>query len=67
MNEPKQDITAAKIEVAVRAAQTARSVLDLLSVHDHTSARLHWRLIGEELQALRRALGEAWPDDGGVL
>jgi hypothetical protein len=50
-----------QIEVAIRSAQTARSILDLLTCKDRLTAGLMWKQIIDDLEGLRQAVHEAWP------
>ena len=50
-----------QIEVAIRAAQTAKSVLDLLAARDRLTAGLMWQQIVDDLEGLRKAVHESWP------
>lgn len=49
-----------QIEVAIRAAQTAKSVLDLLTARDRVTAGLMWKQITDDLEGLRKTVLEAF-------
>jgi hypothetical protein len=51
-----------QIEVAIRAAQTARSVLELLTCKNRLTAGLMWKQIVDDLEGLRKAVHEAWSE-----
>ena len=51
-----------QIEVAIRAAQTARSILDLLTCTNRTTAGLLWKQIVDDLEGLRKSVHEAYKE-----
>jgi hypothetical protein len=51
-----------QIEIAIRAAQTAKSVLDLLSARNRLTAGLMWAKIVYDIEGLRKAVHETWPE-----
>ena len=53
--------SAKRIEVAIRAAQTAKSVLELLNCKDRIVAGLMFKQIVSDLEGLRQAVSQAWP------
>lgn len=50
-----------RIEVVIRAAQTAASVLDLTTAQNRTTSAVMWAQIMNDLEGLRNAVTEAWP------
>lgn len=56
------DKSSKRIEVAIRAAQTARSVLDLMTAKNRATSSIMWMQIMNDLEGLQKSVKEAFPE-----
>lgn len=61
MAEQVRSQAAAEVKVAILAAKAARSCLSILDARCRSLAALHWKQVMSDIESLRIAIGEAWP------